>query len=149
MLFWAEGSKQRNSVAFSNSDVAMHQHFARFLRECYDVPDDRIRLSVNCYLGNGLSLAEIEGWWLNELRLPRVSLRAAVVNRASRATRFRRNRLLYGTARLAVHSTFITQSIYGAIQEYTGMDRPEWLDCLPPPQLERAPDPAGAATGRR
>jgi hypothetical protein len=28
----------------------------------------------------------------------------------------------------AVHSTFIVQSIYGAIQEYAGIDRTEWLD---------------------
>ncbi len=28
----------------------------------------------------------------------------------------------------SVHSTFIVQSIYGAIQEYAGIDRPEWLD---------------------
>ena len=36
--------------------------------------------------------------------------------------------LPYGTARLAMHSTFIVQSIYGAIQEYAGFARPEWLD---------------------
>lgn len=36
--------------------------------------------------------------------------------------------LPYGTARLAVHSTFIVQSIYGAIQEYACVARPEWLD---------------------
>jgi hypothetical protein len=39
-----------------------------------------------------------------------------------------RNVLVYGTARLCVHSTFLVQSIYGAIQEYAGFDRPEWLD---------------------
>jgi hypothetical protein len=36
--------------------------------------------------------------------------------------------LPYGTGRLAVHSTFIVQSIYGAIQEYARTNRPEWLD---------------------
>jgi hypothetical protein len=29
---------------------------------------------------------------------------------------------------VSVYSTFIVQSIYGAIQEYAGIDRPEWLD---------------------
>ena len=29
---------------------------------------------------------------------------------------------------MTVHSTFVVQSIYGAIQEYAGIDRPEWLD---------------------
>ena len=31
-------------------------------------------------------------------------------------------------ARIRVNSTFVVQSIYGAIQEYAGIDRPEWLD---------------------
>ncbi|HEV3378530.1 MAG TPA: hypothetical protein VG126_14770 [Thermoleophilaceae bacterium] len=34
----------------------------------------------------------------------------------------------FGTARVVVHSTFIVQSIYGAIQEYARMTRPEWVD---------------------
>jgi hypothetical protein len=38
------------------------------------------------------------------------------------------NRLPYGTCRLMVHSTQVVQHIYGAIQEYGGFDRPEWLD---------------------
>ncbi len=39
----------------------------------------------------------------------------------------RTNKLPYGTCRLSVHSTAIVQHIYGAIQEYAGFDRPEWL----------------------
>jgi hypothetical protein len=34
---------------------------------------------------------------------------------------------VHGTGRLAVASTAVVQSIYGAIQEYAGIDRPEWL----------------------
>jgi hypothetical protein len=50
------------------------------------------------------------------------------VNRPSSASRWRRNVHVYGTAALCVHSTFLVQSIYGAIQEYGGFERPEWLD---------------------
>jgi hypothetical protein len=39
----------------------------------------------------------------------------------------RQNKLPYGTVRLVVHSTAMVQSIYGAIQEYGGFERPEWL----------------------
>jgi hypothetical protein len=128
MLYWAEGWKSRNSVAFTNSDAEMLRAFLRFLRGPCDVADDRILLCVNCHLNNGLSLAEIEAWWLAELGLPASSLRAASVNRPSRASRWRRNVLPYGTVRLVVHSTALVQSIYGAIQEYAGFERPEWLD---------------------
>ncbi len=128
MLFWAEGSKKRNGVAFTNSDVDMMRFFLRFLRECYDVPDDRVRLCVNCFLGNGLTLAEIQGWWLERLDLPASCLTKATVNRPSRASKGVRRPLLHGTARLTVSSTTLVQSIYGAIQEYAGIERPEWAD---------------------
>jgi hypothetical protein len=129
MLYWGEGAKTRNKVIFTNSDADLVDCFVRFLRRCYEVDVDRVAFSVNCFLGNGLTLDEIEGWWLTRLALPRSCLRKAAVNRASSASKRRKGHVLpYGTARLAVHSTFIVQSIYGAIQEYAGIDRPDWLD---------------------
>ena len=90
MLHWAEGSKDRNRVVFTNSDPEMLRAFLRFLRflrgPC-EVSDERIGLSINCHLNNGLSLAEIEAWWLAELGLPASALRAATVNRPSSASR--------------------------------------------------------------
>jgi hypothetical protein len=128
MLYWAEGSKRRNCLVLVNTDVEMHRAFFRFLRECCGVADERITLRVNCHLNNGLSLDEIEAWWLAQLRLPSTSLRSATVNRPSSASRWRRNVYVYGTAAVRVDSTFLVQSIYGAIQEYGGFERPEWLD---------------------
>jgi hypothetical protein len=129
MLYWAEGAKRRNSVTFTNADADMLDVFMRFLRTCYSVTDDRVTLSVNCFLGNGLTIEAIQDWWLERLQLPCSCLRTPAVNRLSSASkRLKGNILPYGTARLAVHSTFIVQSIYGGIQEYAGIDRPEWLD---------------------
>jgi hypothetical protein len=126
MLFWAEGSKHRNDVTFTNADSEMVRFFLRFLRECYGVTDEQLRLSINCHLGNGLTLTEIEAWWLGRLGLPASCLRKAAVNRPSSASKRVRRPLTHGTARLVVHSTAIAQSLYGAIQEYAGFARPEW-----------------------
>jgi hypothetical protein len=128
MLFWAEGSKHRNDVIFTNADSEMVRFFLRFLRECYGVTDAQTRLSVNVHLGNGLTLEEIETWWLARLQLPATCLVKATVNRPSAATKRVRRPLLYGTARLVVHSTAIAQSLYGALQEYAEFTRPEWVD---------------------
>jgi hypothetical protein len=71
----------------------------------------------------------IQGWWIERLDLPAFCLRTPTVNRLSSSSkRLKRHILPYGTAKLSVHSTFIVQSIYGAIQEHAGIDRPEWLD---------------------
>ncbi len=129
MLYWAEGSKRRNTVQIVNSDSDLLVTFLRFLRTCYAVPDAAVTFSVNCFLGNGLTLDEINSWWLRGLALPDGCLRRAVVNRPSSASKQRKGHVLpYGTGRLAVHSTDVIQSIYGAIQEYAGIDRPAWLD---------------------
>ena len=71
MLYWAEGSKQRNGVVLTNSDADMLVLFVRFLRECYEVSTARMNLTINCHLNNGLSLDEIEAWWLARLGLRR------------------------------------------------------------------------------
>jgi hypothetical protein len=129
MLYWAEGSKSRNAAELVNADPDLMETFLRFLRSCFSVPDERVTFSVNCFLGNGLTLDEIQEWWLTRLGLPQCCLRKAIVNRPSSASKRRKGHVLpYGTARISVHSTFIVQSIYGAIQEYAGIDRPEWLD---------------------
>lgn len=129
MLYWAEGSKRRNAVQIVNADADLLATFLRFLRACYSVPDRAVTFSVNCFLGNGLTLDEIQHWWLARLELPPSCVRRAVVNRPSSASkRLKGNVLPHGTARLTVHSTDVIQSIYGAIQEYAGIDRPEWLD---------------------
>lgn len=64
MLYWAEGSKERNALVFCNSDVAMVRFFKRFLSESLLVPDDRMSLLPHVYLGNGLDLEAIEERWL-------------------------------------------------------------------------------------
>jgi transcriptional regulator with XRE-family HTH domain len=131
MLYWAEGSKKRNCAVFTNSDPEMVRLFVRFLRHCYAIADDRIAMTVNCYLTNGLSADDIVKWWLHELELPDCCVRTPVINRVSSASRSRRGRVLpYGTVRVAVCSMVLVQSIFGAIQEYGGFERPAWLDQL-------------------
>lgn len=49
MLYWAEGAKDRNQLSFANSDPTMVTLFVRFLRECFDVPNERIRLRCAYY----------------------------------------------------------------------------------------------------
>jgi hypothetical protein len=129
MLYWAEGAKRRNAVLLSNADPDLLVVFRRFLRDCYAVVDEQIGLTVNCHLGNGMTIDDIHAWWLARLDLPELCLRTPAINRVSSASKRRKGHVLpYGTARLGVHSTFVVQSIYGAIQEYAGIERPEWLD---------------------
>jgi transposase-like protein len=128
MLFWAEGARSRNAVIFTNSDPQMVRFFVRFLRRCYRLPDHRFAVTCNLFADHLHRQQEIESFWLHVLELPRSCLRKSIVNVYSKySQKKRRNKLPYGTCRVAVHDTAVVQSIYGAIQEYAGFERPEWL----------------------
>jgi hypothetical protein len=129
MLYWAEGSKSRNQLAFSNSDPDMVRTFVRFLRTYFDLRPVEIRVSCYLYADHLKRQREIERFWLDITGLPTASLRRSIVNVYSRySARKRMNKLPYGTCRIVVNRTRVVQSIYGAIQEYAGFDRPVWLD---------------------
>lgn len=140
MLYWAEGSKARNSLTFSNSDVEMVRIFCQFLRESFQVPNERLTLRLNVYTGNGLSVSEIEDYWLTALELPRPCLRCHTLNhKPTSSSGQKKNRLPYGVAQLRVLcSTHYLQHILGAIQEYGGFDEPRWLDGPPLKPRKRA-----------
>jgi transposase-like protein len=128
MLYWAEGSKSRNAVQFTNSDPAMVAFFVRFLRSCFQLPDEAFRVACNLFADHIADQARIEQFWLDTLELPHSCLRKSIVNVYSKySQRKRRNKLPYGTCRVCVHRTAVAQSIYGSIQEYGGFERPEWL----------------------
>ena len=132
MLYWAEGAKERNTLKFVNSDVAMVCFFIRFMRECFGVEPTDFRLRLNVYLNNGLSIREIENFWLGALELPRGCLRGHSLNAYPTSSSGTKRSLPYGTCTLTVaRSTHLVQHIYGAIQEYAGFEEPRWLDGPP------------------
>ena len=59
MLYWAEGSKSRNSVQFVNSDPMMVRYFAEFLRAHYQVPDEAFRVDCNLFADHAERQCEI------------------------------------------------------------------------------------------
>ena len=94
----------------------------------FDVSDDKFRVTCNLFADHIERQTEIEQFWLSTLELPAFSLCRSMVNVYSKySQKKRRNKLPYGTCRLSVHSTAVVQSIFGAIQEYGGFKRPEWL----------------------
>ena len=103
--------------------------FRRFLTDALDVDVARIRLTLNVYTNNGISIAKIERHWLDLLGLPQGVLRKHTLNHTPTSSSGRSaRRLPFGVCSLAVGSTRIAQHIYGAIQEYGGFEEPSWLD---------------------
>jgi len=131
MLFWAEGARNRNAVRFSNSDPAMIRLFMRFLTDACGVDRSRVTLVVQCYTDNGLTAEEVENFWLRTCALPRENLRKTEVDKISKASKRKVRRLLHGVAHLRVGDTALSMRLHGAIQGFSGCERPDWVDLGP------------------
>lgn len=111
-----------------NSDADMMKFFIKFLRKFYKIENNKIKVTVNCYLDCGFTKEEIENYWLHILELNRSNLYTTRINKNKSDDRKTHKKLIYGTCRLSVCSVKLMQSIFGSIQEYTGINRPEWVD---------------------
>jgi hypothetical protein len=128
MLFWAEGARRKNTVRLTNSDPDMVAFFMRFVRESLGVDDEKVSIAIHCHTNNGLSVKEIESRWLQVLGLPNSSLRKTQINRVSKWSKKRGNILKYGTCNVVIHDTRLSQKLHGAIQEYAGARKEDWID---------------------
>ncbi len=151
MLYWAEGAKTRNSITLANSDPHLLRFFCRFLRESMGIPSEHLRVSLNVYLTNGLTIEEIENYWLSILDLPRSCLRKHAINfKPTSSSGLKRNRLPYGVCTVrAIGGRRFVQHIYGAIQEYGGFEEPGWLDGPPRRRPARSAPPPPHSTQPR
>ena len=128
MLYWAEGWKNRNQLSFANSDPDMIRLFLRFLRSL-GARRERIRISCHLFADHVDRQREVEHFWLDVAELPISCLRKSIVNVVPRSSKRKRtNKLPWGTCHVVVSDTLLLQHIYGAIQEYGGFTRDEWLD---------------------
>ena len=60
-LYAGEGDKRDGAVGFTNSDPRMIALFLRWLRECFEIDESRLRVSL--YLHEGLDLVEATHFW--------------------------------------------------------------------------------------
>jgi transcriptional regulator with XRE-family HTH domain len=128
MLYWAEGAKSRNQLQFANADPEMARFFVDFLRRYFGLSDE-IRITCRLYADHLARQKEVEDFWLETLALPRTALRKSVVNVYSKYSKRRRvGNLPYGTCHVVVSRTWLTQTIFGAIQEIGGFTREAWLE---------------------
>jgi transcriptional regulator with XRE-family HTH domain len=128
MLYWGEGAKSRNQLQFANADPEMARFFVDFLRRYFGLSDE-IRITCRLYADHLARQKEVEDFWLETLALRRTALRKSVVNVYSKYSERRRvGNLPYGTCHVVVSRTWLTQTIFGAIQEIGGFTREAWLE---------------------
>lgn len=122
MLYWAEGSKERNRFEFVNADPYMMRLFIRFLREEMEIDEAIINIRVHCHSNDPDEKQRTGEYWAQLLGLPLTSLRRMYHKQGGEV----REKLPNGVCGIRVESTELVQHIYGAIQEYGGFENPAW-----------------------
>ena len=76
--------------------------FANSARTTFDIAPEDFRMTVNVYLTNGLSIEQIERYWLNALDLPATCVRKHIIDfKPTSSSGQKRNKLPYGVLQLA------------------------------------------------
>lgn len=131
MLYWAEGTKDRTSIGFTNSDVNMIIVFQQFLKENFGLTNANFSISLNFH-DDIHTKEEVMNYWSEELGVSLSCFIKPYINQRSKVSKQQRGKIEWGTCRLnvkGVKSVRIIQHIYGAIKEYVGIeDENLWLN---------------------
>ena len=123
MLYWAEGSKSKNYVRFTNCDRYMIKFFVGFLRTYYGVVSENMTLSLQYHDTSTKSFEELCQFWINELNIAGCRIGKPYVKKNTAAW----SKHEYGVCNISVSNTELANRIWGSIQEYIGFDNPEGL----------------------
>ena len=95
------GAKGRNTIKFTNSDPQMALFFRRFLTDALAIELDEIVMTLNVYTNNGMTIEEIERYWLDLLGLPATAVRKHTLNHMPTSSSGQaKNKLPYGVCTL-------------------------------------------------
>jgi len=120
MLYWAEGSRSKNTARLTNTDENMLRFFVGFLRKSFGITDNDIGVTVRFYSKSGLSVDDVERHWSDVLGVSRGCFKKAEVDLDKRLTSGQKIKHRFGVCAVQTHQTCVVQAIYGAIQEYAG-----------------------------
>lgn len=122
-LYWAEGSKGRNTFRFCNSDPEMVLLFMRWLRETLGVPDDLLSASINAYLNyEGTTYDDIREYWSDLTGIPEDRFGKPTLHRPEEYTGSRKTRLKYGILTVLVCKNQPYRARYSALVKRLGKD---------------------------
>lgn len=109
-LYWAEGTKKRGSVQFSNGDPDMISLMLYFLREVCEVDESKLRAYIHIH--EHLDVKAAEDYWSSITGIPHSQF-YKTYNKKNISSKGTRNSLPYGVCDIYVHDTNLFLKIRG------------------------------------
>jgi hypothetical protein len=116
MLYWGEGTKNGNTVAFSNSDPEMISFFLKFLRKVCNISEKRIRALLHVYENQDES--KLKKYWAKKTGIPSDQFSKSFVHK-KKAGSYRKNSD-FGTISLRYSDKELLKIINNWTKEYIG-----------------------------
>jgi transposase-like protein len=124
-LYWAEGYKKpiiRNGrevsshpISFTNSDPEMIKIFLRFIREIFQVQENRIRANLRIF--KHMDEESAINFWTKKTSLPKENFSKTFVSKHPLSTSRRPfNRLPFGVIQIRINDTQLFHKVMGSIE---------------------------------
>lgn len=117
-LYAGEGGKTDGGVSFANSDPAMIAFFLAWLRNFFDVEEERLRLWL--YLHQGLDLAAANAYWSELTGIP--TFQFGKPYRAVPDQGIRHSKHVYGCPRVAYSCSRTHRAVMGLVRAMLSSD---------------------------
>jgi len=121
ILYWAEGSKNRNAFGFTNCDVETHRLMVTFLRRYFPEQSVKLKARINFYPSSNNTYRNVRDYWMKELDLSTENFYKPT-NRSKYYKQPKINKYPNGILQLQLNSTEVVQHILGGINHYVGKD---------------------------
>jgi hypothetical protein len=119
MLYWGEGTKERGSVAFSNSNPEMIELFVRFLRVICGIDDKRLHITLHHYEDHDPK--QIMKFWSIITGIPLSQFYTPYLHKRKQGTYRKPSK--YGTVSIQYSDTKLLATILRWIKEYETLGR--------------------------
>ena len=114
MLYWGEGTKQGNSVVFSNSNSDMVVLFLKFLREICGVSEERVRALLHFY--EDQDEMKLKKYWSEKMKVPISQFSKSFLHKNKNGSYNEKS--VYGTISLRYSDKELLKIINNWIKEY-------------------------------
>ncbi len=128
-LYWAEGTKNRHSFIFCNSNVAMIDFYVKWVTRVLGAPLSDLRFSVQYHVADGVPYRKLEGWWARRLGVSRSQFRAPIALEGKNSKK--RNRLPHGILSVRVVKGLRYHAKLSALVEKLGAGIEAFTDDMP------------------
>lgn len=115
LLYWAEGTKSKSGIEFTNTDPKMIKVMMKFLRKILCIPNDKFKIMVR--LSDKGDIERAKNYWSRITKISQRNFRKSEILKLKKNSKSI-NRYPYGLCRVIVHDISAQRKIRALIEKF-------------------------------